>query len=88
MERKEDTVRVWVGLDLLQAKLMEEVLRENGIECFSDRDHGVIPVGMVGEVGVWVPKKDERRARQLLEQTEAEMSEAGKEEFEESDDQS
>ncbi len=76
MEREEKTVRVWVGLDLLQAKMMEQVLLDRGIECFSNRDLGVLPAGVLGEMGLWVSEKDEQQARTLLEQMEEEMSEA------------
>ncbi len=76
MEREEKTVRVWAGLDLLQAKMMEQVLLDRGIECFSNRDLGVLPAGVLGEIGLWVSEKDEQQARTLLEQMEEEMSEA------------
>lgn len=69
-------MRIWAGRDLLQAKMMEQVLLDQGIECFSNRDLGVLPAGAAGEVGLWVGKKDEQRARALLERTEEEMSEA------------
>lgn len=75
MEPKENSVRVWVGLDLLQAQMLKQVLLDNGIECSADRDMGVIPAGEFGEIGLWVSKKDEGRARNLLQQTEDEMSE-------------
>ena len=51
MEREEKTVRVWAGLDLLQAKMMEQVLLDRGIECVSNRDLGVLPAGALGEIG-------------------------------------
>lgn len=76
MERNEKTVRVWVGLDLLQAKLMEQMLLDNGIECFSSRDTGLLLMGGRGDIGLWVAKKDEERARLLLKQAEEKMSEA------------
>lgn len=69
-------MRVWAGLNLLQAKMMEQVLLDRGIECFSNRDLGVLPAGVLGEIGLWVSKKDEQQARTLLEQMEEEMSEA------------
>jgi len=75
MEREDKSVRVWVGLDLLQGQMMKQVLLDNGIECSADRDMGVIPAGEFGEIGLWVNKKDEARARTLLQQTEDEMSE-------------
>lgn len=74
MERNENTVRVWVGLDLLQAQLMKQTLLDNGIECTADRDPGVLPTGEFGEIGLWVGKDDEARARTLLVQLEEEMS--------------
>lgn len=76
MDKNESTVRVWVGLDLLQTKLMEQTLLANGIECFSSRDAGMLLMGGQGELGIWVAKKDEGRARALLEQAEEEMSQA------------
>ena len=75
MDPKENSVRVWVGLDLLQTQMLKQVLLDNGIECSADRDMGVIPVGEFGEIGLWVSKNDEGRARTLLQQTEDEMSE-------------
>ncbi|HKZ52841.1 MAG TPA: DUF2007 domain-containing protein [Candidatus Acidoferrales bacterium] len=74
MKAKEDTVRVWVGLDLLQAQMMKQMLIDNGIECLADRDRGVIPAGEFGEIGLWVSHTDEGRARKLLEKMEEEMS--------------
>jgi hypothetical protein len=75
MERREQSVRVWVGLDLLQAQMLKQVLLDNGIECSADRDMGVIPAGEFGEIGLWVSKDNEARAQTLLQQTEDEMSE-------------
>jgi hypothetical protein len=74
VEPKEDSVRVWVGLDLLQAQMMKQMLLDTGIECSADRDLGVLPFGEFGEIGLWVSKADEARARELLEQLEDEMS--------------
>jgi hypothetical protein len=74
MEREEDTVRVWVGLNFLQAQMMKQMLLENGIECYGDRDPGVLPLGELGEIGLWVSKQDGPRARQLLEEVEDAMS--------------
>ena len=74
MEPQEKSVRVWVGLDPLQGKLMEQLLKDNGIEFFSNRDTGVL--GAFAQTSLWVAKKDETRARALLETAEAEMSEA------------
>src|SRR3989338_2844334 len=67
MEREEDTVRVWGGLNFLQAEMMKQMLLENGIACFGDRDPGVLPFGEFGESGLWVSKQDGTRARQVLE---------------------
>lgn len=75
MEPKEASVRVWVGLDMLQTQMMRQMLLDNGIECSIDRDPGVFPAGEFGEIGLWVSKKDEAQARKLLEETEDEMSE-------------
>jgi len=74
MKAKEDTVRVWVGLDLLQAQMMKQMLIDSGIECLADRDMGVIPAGEFGEMGLWVSQSDEAQARTLLERMEEEMS--------------
>lgn len=76
MERDEDSVRVWVGLNLLQAQLLEEVLREHGIECFSGQETGLFLAGGRLEISLWVPEHEEKRARALLERAEEEMSEA------------
>ena len=74
MEPKEKSVRVWVGLDLLQAQMMKQMLMDSGIECTADRDLGVLPLGEFGEIGLWVSRDDEGRARELLEQLEDQMS--------------
>jgi len=74
MEREEDTIRVWVGLNFLQAQMMKQMLLENGIECYGDRDPGMLPFGEFGEIGLWVSKQNEQRARQLLEELEDAMS--------------
>ncbi len=76
MEREEDTVRVWVGRDPLQAKLMEQMLLDNGVECFSSGDRAMELMGSRGDIGLWVARKDESRARALLEEMEEEMSAA------------
>ena len=74
MEPKEKSVRVWVGLDLLQAQMMKQMLLDSGIECSADRDLGVLPLGEFGEIGLWVSRDNEGRARELLEQLEDQMS--------------
>jgi len=74
VEPKEKSVRVWVGLDLLQAQMMKQMLMDSGIECTADRDLGVLPLGEFGEIGLWVSRGDEGRARELLEQLEDQMS--------------
>lgn len=75
MKPKEESVRVWVGLDLLQAQMMRQMLLDNDIECTADRDMtSMIPAGEFGEIGLWVSKADEPRARALLEETEEQMS--------------
>ncbi|HSC77711.1 MAG TPA: DUF2007 domain-containing protein [Candidatus Acidoferrales bacterium] len=76
MKPGESTVRVWVGLDPLQAEMMKQMLLENGIECFHDRSVEVLPLGSMGEIGLWVSKENEARARELLTALEDEMSEA------------
>jgi hypothetical protein len=75
MKASEDSVRVWVGLDPLQAEMMKQMLLENGVECFHDRSVEVLPVGGMGEIGIWVSKGDEARARALVQELEDEMSE-------------
>ena len=74
MKPEEESVRVWVGLDLLQAQMLKQMLLDTGIECSADRDLGVLPTGEFGEISLWVSRSDEARARQLLEQLEDEMS--------------
>ncbi|MBI2956015.1 MAG: DUF2007 domain-containing protein [Acidobacteria bacterium] len=74
-EEASEDVRVWVGLDLLQAKMLEQMLLDNGIECFSDRSGAeVLPAAGLGEIGLWVSKAQEERARTLLKAMEEEMS--------------
>lgn len=87
MRREEASVRVCVCLDLLQAQLMKQLLLDNGIECMADRDmdRGMIPAGEFGEIGLWVSKQDEARARALLEEQEEEMSAANELEIPEKD---
>lgn len=75
MKRETETVRVWVGRDLVQAQMMRQMLLESGIECLGNLDPGVIPTGEFGDIGLWVSKEDEQRARVLLEQLEQGMSE-------------
>jgi len=74
MRREEETVRVWVGLNLLQAQMLRQALLDNGIECTTDRDIEVLPAAVLGEIGLWVSKQDEVRARALLSAMEEEMS--------------
>ena len=76
MKPEETTVRVWVGLDPLQAEMMKQMLLDNGIDCFHDRSVEVLPLGSMGEIGLWVAKQNEARARELLTALEDEMSEA------------
>ncbi|HEX9764174.1 MAG TPA: DUF2007 domain-containing protein [Candidatus Acidoferrales bacterium] len=83
MKSGEGTVRIWVGLDLLQAEMMKQMLLENGVECFHDRSVEVLPLGGMGEIGVWVSKADEARARELVQALEDEMSEQLDKEIEE-----
>ena len=83
MKSGEGTVRIWVGLDLLQAEMMKQMLLENGVECFHDRSVEMLPVGGMGEIGVWVSKADESRARELVQALEDEMSEQLDKEIEE-----
>ena len=83
MKTGEDTVRIWVGMDPLQAEMMKQMLLENGIECFHDRSVEVLPVGGMGEIGIWVSKADEARARELVQALEDEMSEQLDKEIEE-----
>lgn len=74
METREDTVRVWAGLNPLQAKLMEQLLLDNGIDCFASLDTGMFFAGGRYETSLWVAKKEEARARALLQEREEEMS--------------
>jgi hypothetical protein len=72
---EENSIRVWVGLDPLQAEMMKQMLLENGIECFHDRSVEVLPVGGMAEIGLWVSKTNEAQARALVQELEDEMSE-------------
>ena len=54
--------------------MMKQMLLENGIECCGNRDPGVLPFGEFGEIGLWVSRQNEPRARQLLEELEDAMS--------------
>jgi len=83
MKPDENTVRVWVGMDPLQAEMMKQMLLENGVECFHDRSVEMLPVGGMGEIGIWVSKTDEARARELVQALEDEMSEQLDKEIEE-----
>ena len=85
MKPGEDTVRVWVGLDPLQAEMMKQMLLENGIECFHDRSVEVLPVGGMAEIGIWVGKASEAQAREFIQELEDEMSEQLDKEIEEED---
>ncbi len=85
MKPGEDTVRVWVGLDPLQAEMMKQMLLENGVECFHDRSVEVLPVGGMAEIGLWVSKASEAQARELIQELEDEMSEQLDKEIEEED---
>ncbi|MDA2914495.1 DUF2007 domain-containing protein [Acidobacteriia bacterium AH_259_A11_L15] len=76
MKRDEETVRVWVGLDLLRAQMLRQMLEETGMACLADRDLGMIPAGEFGEIGLWVNKKDESQARTLLQELEDQMQAA------------
>ncbi len=83
MKSGEDTVRVWVGLDPLQAEMMKQMLLDNGVECFHDRSVEVLPVGGMAEIGIWVSKASEAQARELIQELEDEMSEQLDKEIEE-----
>ncbi len=76
MKPEESTVRVWVGLEPLQAEMMKQMLLDSGIECFHDRSVEVLPLGGMGEIGLWVSRENEARARELVTALEDEMSEA------------
>ncbi len=73
MRRDDETVRVWVGLNLLQAQMLRQMLEETGMACLVDRDLGMIPTGGYGDLGWWVNKKDESHARTLLQELEDQM---------------
>ena len=77
MADKDEMVRVWTGLNLLQAKMMEEVLRESEIEAFLPAEDDVMEMlGARTDYGLWVRKDVAVRARMLLEEAEEEMSQA------------
>lgn len=72
MKRDEGIVRVWRGLDSLQAQLLRQCLLDNGIECYLDRDSRRLDLGMT-DVGLWVAKRDAAQAREIIAAREAEM---------------
>ncbi|MBI4461999.1 MAG: hypothetical protein HY653_03745 [Acidobacteria bacterium] len=65
-------MRVWRGLDSLQAQFLRETLLANGIDCYLDRDTRHLDLGM-NDLGLWVAAPDKARARQLIAACEAEM---------------
>jgi len=73
-ENSEQTVRVWRGFDPFQAQWMRQVLNQSGIDCLADRDPGMLPTGEFGEIGLWVRNRDEKRARELLQELGKQMS--------------
>ncbi len=77
MADKDEMVQVWTGLNLLQAKRMEEILRRSEIEAFLPAEDDVMEMlGARTDYGLWVRKDDAARARNLLEEAEEEMSQA------------
>lgn len=54
--------------------MLKQMLEDNDIECLADRDLGVIPTGEFGQIGLWVPQKDESKARELIRRMEDRMS--------------
>ena len=72
MDTSERVVRVWRGLDSLQAHFLRQALLETGIECYLDRDARHVELGM-NDVGLWVAARDESRAREIITSCEAEM---------------
>ncbi|MFQ5927139.1 MAG: putative signal transducing protein [Terriglobia bacterium] len=72
MDTAERVVRVWRGLDSLQAQFLRASLLDNGIDCYLDRDMRRLDLGMT-DLGLWVAARDRDRARQLLADYEARM---------------
>ncbi|MGH9813257.1 MAG: hypothetical protein ACRD4T_08995 [Candidatus Acidiferrales bacterium] len=64
---------------------MEQALLDNGIECFLTQLNALGYEAGIWEHSVWVTKKDEARARELVQELEDEMSEQLDQEIEEED---
>ncbi len=74
MEPKEDSVRVWVGRNLLQAQFMKQVLADSGIEfLYSELNAAGYEAGIY-DYSLWVSQSDAARARTLMQQAEEAMS--------------
>lgn len=71
MEPNESIVRVWRGLDSLEAQFLRQSLLSKGIECYLDRDIRRLDLGMT-DLGLWVAKRDGARARRVVEEWQAE----------------
>lgn len=71
-DEEESIVRVWRGLDPLAAQFLQYSLLDHGIDCYLDRDLRRLDLGMT-DMGLWVAKRDEARARQVIAKREAEM---------------
>jgi hypothetical protein len=76
MEQKDETTRVWVGRDLLQAQFMRQVLLDNGIESLYTEHNAVGYEAGIYDYGLWVQNEEAARARALLAKAEEDMSAA------------
>jgi hypothetical protein len=65
LEPTERLVRVWRGLDSLQAHFLRDTLIGEGIDCHLDRDALHLDLGMT-DLGLWVAAADVGRARQVI----------------------
>ncbi|HSC77710.1 MAG TPA: DUF2007 domain-containing protein [Candidatus Acidoferrales bacterium] len=75
MDEREGLVRIWMGLNSLQAEFMRQLLVDHNIECFSALDTGMLYAGARYETSIWVTKENEERARGILGEAEESMSE-------------
>lgn len=76
MEQKDETTRVWVGRDLLQAQFMRQVLLDNGIECLYTEHNAAGYEAGIWDYALWVRNEDAAQARALLVKAEEDMSAA------------
>jgi hypothetical protein len=75
MDVTERVVRVWRGLDSLQAQFLCQTLLDSGMDCYLDRDERHLDLGM-NDLSLWVAARDQGRARRLIEEEEAQMRHA------------